>query len=621
MKISREWLQTFFSSEGGPASGGDKPLPEAQTLADALTLHAFEVESVEGDVLDVKVTPNRGHDCLSHRGIAKELSAILNLPLKKDPLRNPVELKPSTGAVSICIENPVLCQRYIAVYIKGVKVGPSPDWLKNRLQSIGQKSINNVVDATNYVMFDLGQPLHAFDASKLEIRSSKLSIAVRNAKEGEKIATLDDKEYELAETDLVIADGNNGAAIGIAGVKGGKASGIDPSTVLGAGEKTANIILESANFNGIFVRRTAAALKLRTDASDRFQQVISPELAAYGARAAADLVLQLTGGELVGYADEYPESEQGRIVSASIAHINRVLGTSLAKKNIADVFKRLGFSYEEREGLFSVSIPFERIDITIPEDLVEEVGRIIDYDAVPSVELPLDPARGKPAVHAGFYAAEKVREDLMQDGYSEVYTSVFAEKGERAVANKIGGEKPYLRTSLIPSIKDALEKNIRNRDILDIPVPEVRIFEIGTVWRAGKEEMFVGVASESAGVSERPLAEIASDKPQGIGYKNLPVSAAEQYRPFSRYPFIVRDIAMWTPAGTKESEVVSLVRKEAGELLVHATLFDRFEKEDRTSLAFRLVFQSFDKTLTDSEANSFMDKVSSALTAKGFEIR
>src|SRR3989344_590477 len=163
MKISREWLQTFFSSEGGPASGGDKPLPEAQTLADALTLHAFEVESVEGDVLDVKVTPNRGHDCLSHRGIAKELSAILNLPLKKDLLRNPVELKPSTDAVSICIENPVLCQRYIAVYIKGVKVGPSPDWLKKRLQSIGQKSINNVVDATNYVMFDLGQPLHAFD--------------------------------------------------------------------------------------------------------------------------------------------------------------------------------------------------------------------------------------------------------------------------------------------------------------------------------------------------------------------------------------------------------------------------------------------------------------------------
>src|SRR3990167_7003736 len=157
MKISRNWLQTYF----------EKPLPEAQALADALTFHAFEIESVENDILDVKVTPNRGHDCLSHRGIAKELSAILEMPMKADSLREAVSLEPRTGEVAVAIETP-LCPRYIAGYIKGVKVGPSPDWLRNSLESVGQRSINNVVDATNYVMFNLGQPLHAFDAGQLK---------------------------------------------------------------------------------------------------------------------------------------------------------------------------------------------------------------------------------------------------------------------------------------------------------------------------------------------------------------------------------------------------------------------------------------------------------------------
>src|SRR3989344_4355512 len=165
MKISRNWLQTYFND----------PLPDAAALSDALTFHAFEIESVdtiiydsaEDSILDVKVTPNRGHDCLSHRGIAKELSAILMLPIKGDPLRTQISLDPITEAVSVSIEEPTLCRRYIAGYMRGVKVGPSPEWLKNALESIGQRSINNVVDATNYVMFNLGQPLHAFDAGQL----------------------------------------------------------------------------------------------------------------------------------------------------------------------------------------------------------------------------------------------------------------------------------------------------------------------------------------------------------------------------------------------------------------------------------------------------------------------
>src|SRR3989344_3893237 len=189
MKISREWLQTFF----------EKPMPEAQALADALTFHAFEIESIENDVLDVKVTPNRGHDCLSHRGIAKELSAILHLKLVPYPYGiKDTTLEPKTDALKVSVENAQLCPRFSAAVIKGVKVGPSPEWLRTALESIGQKSINSIVDATNYVMFNIGQPLHAFDASKLKMENGKLKIVVRNAKEVEKMMGLDDKEYKLS---------------------------------------------------------------------------------------------------------------------------------------------------------------------------------------------------------------------------------------------------------------------------------------------------------------------------------------------------------------------------------------------------------------------------------------
>src|SRR3990167_8182210 len=208
MKVSRNWLQAFFND----------PLPSAQELADALTFHAFEIEEVvnsgSDDILDVKVTPNRGHDCLSHRGIAKELSAILMKPVKEDPLRVQINLEPPTDAVSVSIAEPTLCRRYIAGYIRGVKVGPSPEWLKNALESIGQRSINNVVDATNYVMFNLGQPLHAFDAGQLAKKDDRYAISVRKARAGERMLALDGKEYELADAMLVIADVNADVPIG-----------------------------------------------------------------------------------------------------------------------------------------------------------------------------------------------------------------------------------------------------------------------------------------------------------------------------------------------------------------------------------------------------------------------
>src|SRR3989344_4045509 len=515
MKISRNWLQTFF----------DKPLPEARVIADALTFHAFEIESVENDVLDVKVTPNRGHDCLSHRGIAKELSAILNLPLVPHPYGiTDVSLEPKTDALKVTIENPQLCPRFTAAYIKGIKVGPSPDWLRTALESIGQKSINNVVDATNYVMFNIGQPLHAFDAAKLTEKEGVRALDVRMAKNEEKMLGLDDKEYALAPSMLVIADGNTGEAVSIAGIKGGKPTGID--------EATTAVVLEAANWDGVTIRKTSQALRLRTDASDRFQQVISPELTVYGLRSAVELIVKLAGGEVVGFVDEYPQPQEKRAVSVSLSKINAVLGTKLAQENVVDVFKRLDLSHVQQGEEFVVTVPFERLSLGTPEDIVEEGGRFAGYDKIPAIELTAFPQ--KAGINANFFASEHMRAELTSKGHSEVFTSVFAEKGERMVANKVDGVRPYLRSTLTDGLKDAYERNSRNKDLLGLN--EVKLFEIGTVWSEGKETIMLGTADKE-GVKEAPL-EIQEATP--LGYEDLPVSKTERYQPFSRYPFIVR---------------------------------------------------------------------------------
>ena len=606
MKVSRNWLQTFF----------EKSLPSSQTLADALTFHAFEIESVENDVLDVKVTPNRGHDCLSYRGIAKELSAILNLPLVPHPYGiTDVSLEPKTNALKVTIENPQLCPRFSAAYINGVRVGPSPDWLRTALESIGQKSINNIVDATNYVMFNIGQPLHAFDAAKLVEKEGVRALHVRMAEKEEKMLGLDDKEYSLAPSMLVITDGNPlghsptgelGEAVSIAGIKGGKPTGID--------ENTTGIILEAANWDGVTIRKTSQALKLRTDASDRFQQVISPELTAYGLKAATDLIIKLAGGEVAGFVDEYPSPQERRQVTVSTQKVNKVLGTKFSDADIADVFTRLGLPFtktSEMSSHWAVDIPFERLDLVIPEDLIEEVARIVGYDKIPTAEL--SPFEDKPMVNANFYTAEKTREELMHNGYSEVCTSVFVDKGERAVANKVGGERPYLRSKLVDGLKDALERNVRNKDLLGLK--EVKLFEIGTVWKEGKEVTLVCTADES-GVAEKALGEESSD-----AYEDLPVSTTERYQPFSKYPSIARDIALWVSAGTTPEDVLATIRKAAGELLVRSEKFDEFKKDEKLSLAFRLVFQSFDRTLTDEDANSRMSSVNTAVEKEGWKVR
>ncbi len=632
MKVSINWLNSFFEA----------PLPSAEALDETLTFHVAEVEERTDRMLDVKVLPDRAAYLMSHRGVALELSAELGLPLKKDPLREPVEAFPATNLLSVSIEETTKCARYMGALVKGVKVGPSPEWLSAALESVGQRSINNVVDITNYVMLNIGQPMHAFDAGLLRNENDSYAVGVREARADERITTLTGEEYSLPEGTLLIVDAHADAPIGIAGVKGGKAAGITGATT--------DIILESANFDGTSIRRTAQALKLFTDASSRFQNRPAPALAAYAMRDALALILAVAGGELAGVADAFPSPVAIQPVTVSLAAINGRLGSSFTRDEVLAVFDRLGFSHTEADGIFTVLPPFERRDISIPEDLAEEVGRILGYDRIPSAELPGIPV---PAEQAKYRGIERVRDFLVERGFIEISTQSFDVAGEIELANPLQQDRPWLRASLLPNMVDALTRAASYAPRVLGPVPMVKLFEVGTVFTKEGEATLVALGAkaiagkgaeealkENVATLEQELLQ-APDKARfsldartaelvltdadlirlGTDYAPARVTLGA-YRPFSLYPFALRDIAVWTPSGAAQKDVEALIRKEAGALLVRLDSFDRFEKDGRVSHAFRLVFESPERTLSDEDLNPLMDRITEALNAAaGYEVR
>ncbi|MDB5195401.1 MAG: Phenylalanine--tRNA ligase [Parcubacteria group bacterium] len=632
MKVSPAWLQKFFAA----------PLPNAEAIADALTFHAAEVEEITPTYIDVKVLPDRAAYMLSHRGVALELSAALGTPMSTDPLREPIGEFPSTDALAISIEDPEKCRRYMAALVKGVKVGPSPAWLKEALESVGQRSINNVVDATNYVMLNIGQPLHAFDAKSFTAESGTYTVGVRGARAGETFVTLTGEAYELPEGALLVTDAHTDIPLDIGGIKGGKAAGITEATV--------DIILEAANFDATTIRRTAQTLKLFTDASSRFQNRPSPALVPYGIRDALALILELAGGELIGVRDEYPAPVEVQPVTTSLAKLNGRLGSSFTLVEVRSVFDRLGFTYSEAEDAFTVLPPFERRDIVITDDLAEEVARILGYDRIPSSDLPGVPSLPE---QTKFRGIERIRDFLVERGFIEVSTPSFDASGEIELANPLQQDRPWLRASLLPTLKEALARAVPQAPRTLGTAPLVKVFEVGTAFTADGEYTLVALAvhalagtgaqealKENVATIEQELlqnpgkARFALDANAveilltdedlvrlGEGYELAPV-AHGAFEAFSIYPFALRDIAVWTPAGTSQEAIESIIRTHAGTLLVRVDLFDTFEKEGRISYAFRLVFESPDKTLSDTELTPVMEKITQALNATaGFQVR
>jgi phenylalanyl-tRNA synthetase beta chain len=652
MKVSRNWLQEYFESA----------LPSVEELADVLTFHSFEIEEIIGtDVLDVKILPDRAADCLSHRGIAREIGAVLDVAVIGDSLREEIQPYPDSQLLEVTIDDEKKCLRYVGAVMQGVKVGPSPAWLKESLEAVGQRSINNVVDATNYVMLNIGQPLHAFDAANLTMEDGKYKIRVRDSKGdtssdssstsgSEKITTLTGEEYTLTEATLLITDAVSDLPIGIAGVKGGKAAEITSATT--------DIIIESANFDGTLVRKASQRLKLWTDASQRFQNRPSPELAVYGMRDVLELIQQVAGGEVEGIVDVYPgqmdDANNYRTVSVSVAQINGLLGTSYTAGDVKNVFDRLAFSYEFEKGneTFLVIPPFERTDITITENLIEEVGRILGYENVTPEKLPqLDTVPDQ----TRFKGIERIKDFLTERGFTEISTQTFAVSGAINLANPLDQTRPALRTTFTENMSEAVARAIAFAPRVLGITDRISLFEIGTLFSPVNENLSLSLGFEnlkkkadilylkqvceeletelqlstitiSTNLHATAQVILSDEQLLKLGQEYIPKQIQlGVFKSFTSYPFALRDIAVWTPERTEESEVAEVIlgafsENAAKDLqLARIDLFDRFSKEvngtERISFAFRLVFESFDRTLSDADLNPLMDAITAALNA------
>jgi phenylalanyl-tRNA synthetase beta chain len=585
MKISYNWLQNYFEEE----------LPSLEKLSEGIIFHSFEVEDVEkkGDdnIFDIKILPDRAHDCLSHFGIAKEVGVIFGMKVKEKKYKI---FEPKSTELQIEIKDDK-CIRYMGRIIRNVKVEESPKWLKEKLNAIGQKSINNIVDAANFIMYDLGQPIHCFDLDKMQ--SNK--IIVRSGMVGEKIITLDKKEINLDESVLIIGDEIDPLAI--AGIKGGNKAEVDFNTK--------NLVIEVANFNSITTRKTSKKVGILTDAVKRYENELSPELAGYAMDGITDLIWELTGGEVENIVDIYPKKITQRKVVVSVDYINKRLGSFFSKEEIESVWKRLGFSYKENNHEFEIEVPYLRMDITGPHDLVEDVIKVLGYDRLQE-KLPEIKLESK--INETFSKVLSARNKLLNDGYSEVMTYVFRNSGEVEVLAS-ASDKKFLRTNLTDGLKESLKLNQLNAPLLEMS--EIKIFEIGTVFLKDKEEMHVAY-NDKKNIIETTLEKFIEEKISSNESINLLSTfnfqlSTRRFTPWSIYPFITRDVAVWIPEGDTPLELEKLLKDEATDLLVRAPyMFDSFTKGGKTSYGFRLVFQSYDKTLTDDEINIIMAKIS-----------
>jgi phenylalanyl-tRNA synthetase beta chain len=473
MKVVYNWLKEFVEVKASP-----------EDLRARLSLVGVAVDAIEdtlaGPVLDAEITANRP-DCLGHLGIAREVAAICRLPLK--PLHP--NLKETTEKVSdatrVEIEAPELCGRFTARVIRGVKVQPSPDWLRQRLEAIGEKSINNVVDVTNYVMFELGHPLHAFDFEKL----AEHRLVVRHALPGEKIKTLDGGEQKLTKDMCVIADAQRAVSIG--GIMGGANSEISFSTK--------NILIECAWFDPIAIRRTSKALGLRSEASYRFERGADPEMAELASRRAAELIQQVAGGEiLAGVVDIYPRREPEKKIELSRKELLRVMGADVPDRDIEQILSALGFhpvrvdSNRGSDG--SIAAVWEcravswRQDVTRTIDLIEEVARHYGYDKFPP-RLPPAKIAAHRLPHAE--AQDRLRERIVALGYQEIVEipivdtkrdELFRPEGldPALIGNPLAEDAAVMRSSGTVSMLRAIEWNLNHGQ------RDLRLFELGKTY-------------------------------------------------------------------------------------------------------------------------------------------
>jgi len=642
------------------------------------------VETISDTVLEIenKSLTHRS-DCFSHLGIAREISAILRTSFDYKEVEESL-MPTNTLPFVVKVEDDNLCKRYTAVALQGVKVKESPLWLQLRLLSIGIRPINNIVDATNYVMYDLGQPLHAFDYNKL----SSPRVIVRTAKKREKIVTLDGEERKLGSENLLICDPNK--AIGIAGVMGGANSEID--------DKTKDIIIESANFEMYNNRRTARELGLRTDAATRFEKGLDPELTLSALKKAVQLIIEIAGGEVASeVADVYPEPVTERSLEFETTDVPRLLGIDISKEQIMDILRALELDVQSPEASntnIQVTAPTFRRDLNIKEDLIEEIARIYGYDKFePTLPVrDLKVARVNPELEF----ERKVKLLMTTLGFDEIYTYAFT--GEEyykntlldikdciRLKNPISPELGYMRSSLIPNLLEKVYLNQENFETLEI-------FEIARIFRKTKNEegipdqpknlagiisndlpdrelfqslkgkletlfpkvnirnaKFVKTADKKYLHSAQQAKVLIEDIPVGyIGIIHPKVTnnwdlkkntalfildlerlfekkkAKKKYRQISKYPNVKRDLSFWADEKLETATILDSIDKVKTNLVKKVSITDVYKsksKRDKKSVTIQVTLASKKKTLADKEISTEISTLLTALEKIGCKIR
>ncbi|OGC22167.1 phenylalanine--tRNA ligase subunit beta [candidate division WOR-1 bacterium RIFOXYC2_FULL_37_10] len=650
MKVSIEWLKDFVNIN-----------MKAEELADRLTMAGLETFVHSFNVLDVDILPNRG-DCQSVLGISREVCAITGTKPRVDKIKVRETKEKISSYLKVDIRDKKLCSRYMARVIKNVKIKESPAWLKGRLEAFGIRSINNVVDVTNYILLGYGQPMHAFDADKLHFRSGGLKqIIVRKASTDEAFKTLDGTDHKLAKDMLVISDSER--AIALAGVMGGKNTEVS--------ETTTNIILESAYFNPVSISRTAKEVKLRTESSSRFEKGVDLNMVEEALDRGAQMIADLSGGEILsGRIDIKEKKRDQKLLELRFSRMDQVLGIKILPEVAIKILKRLGFEIIKKETKkIKVGVPsFRAGDIEREIDLIEEVSRINDYNKI----LPTMPRFVKKALgEDSLDKISRVKDILIGCGLYEAQTFSIvhpesAGVGALKISNPMVYEESVMRTDIIPGILKVISHNARHQE------DDIRIFEVGKVFVPGdphhEKEIVAGAitfANSSyffiKGVVETLISEFIDEfevspvqnnwvhpnesaKIDNIGWFGLlhPEAAkkwdfgqkifvfqidleellkAKKDKKFSKlpkFPRVKRDLAMFVSPQSSHKEIINLIKDVGGEILEEVKLFDVY----KNSRAYTISFRDKNATLTDDVVSERFLAIQKELEDKlGVQIR
>ncbi|MEG0354195.1 MAG: phenylalanine--tRNA ligase subunit beta [Lachnospiraceae bacterium] len=643
---------------------------------------AIEVLGLRDVVVEYEITSNRV-DCYGVIGIAREAAATFDKPFIPPVVAETGNQEDVNAYVKVTVKNETLCPRYLARVVKNIKIGPSPEWMQRRLASVGIRPINNLVDITNYVMEEYGQPMHAYDLSTI----SGNEIVVQTAESGQKFITLDGQERELDENVLMICDGEK--AIGIAGIMGGENSMIT--------DEVQTMLLEAACFDGVNIRKSSKKVGLRTDASGKFEKGLDPNQAKEAMDRACQLVVEMGAGEVVGgTVDVYPNKRQPVRVPFDAEKINALLGTDISQETMIGYLKKVELVYDAATQ--EIIAPTFRQDIIRPADIAEEVARFYGYDNIPTTlpngeattgklpfKLRVEEVARDIAEFCGFsqgmtysFESPKVFQKLMIPEDSKLRQTV-------QITNPLGEDFSIMRTTSLNGMLVSLSTNYNRRN------KNVRLYELGNIYLPkmlpltelpeermqftlgmyGEGDFFSmkGVVEEffeKIGLHEKETYEPHAGKPflhpgrqadifyqgKNVGYLGeVHPEVAENYdigervyvavidmpevvematfeRKFEgipKYPAVTRDISMVVPREILVGQIEDVIEKRGGAYLESYALFDLYEgsqiKEGYKSVAYSIVFRGKDKTLEEADVSAAMKKILNALQEMGIELR